>query len=96
MEGNQALMMDVMTKSGQRTVPQIFVGDVSVTTEIRSEEVTNAVSKFSAVAEIRAELLITQRKFIANAERGIVVEGRDIGTVVAPTASLKIYLYAEF
>ena len=30
MEGNQALMMDVMTKSGQRTVPQIFVGDVSV------------------------------------------------------------------
>jgi GTP-binding protein len=75
--------------------PEIFVGDVSVTTEIRSEEVTSAVSKFSAVAEIRAELLLTQRKFIANAERGIVVEGRDIGTVVVPDAALKVYLQAD-
>jgi len=75
--------------------PEIFVGDVSVTSEIRSEAVTSAVSKFSAVAQIRAELLLTQRKFIESADRGIVVEGRDIGTVVVPDAALKIYLQAD-
>ena len=75
--------------------PEIFVGDICVNTEIRSEEVTNAVSKFSAIPELRAELLIVQRKFIANADRGIVVEGRDIGTVVVPDAALKIYLQAD-
>ena len=77
------------------TAPQVFVGDVEVTNEIRSDEVTQAVSAISAVAEIRAELLVLQRKFIANADRGIVVEGRDIGTVVAPDAALKIYLQAD-
>ena len=75
--------------------PEIFVGDVCVNTEIRTEEVTNAVSKFSAVPELRAELLNIQRKFIESADRGIVVEGRDIGTVVVPDAALKIYLQAD-
>ena len=75
--------------------PQIFVGDTEVTDEIRSEAVTQVVSAISAMPEIRAELLIIQRKFIAGAERGIVVEGRDIGTVVAPDAALKIYLQAD-
>ena len=75
--------------------PEIFVGDVCVNVEIRSEDVTNAVSRFSAIPELRAELLNVQRKFIANADRGIVVEGRDIGTVVVPDAALKIYLQAD-
>ncbi len=75
--------------------PQIFVGDTEVTDEIRSQAVTDSVSAISAIAEIRAELLTIQRKFIASAERGIVVEGRDIGTVVAPDAALKIYLQAD-
>jgi GTP-binding protein len=77
------------------SAPQIFVGDTEVTNEIRSDVVTQAVSAISAIAEIRAELLTIQRKFIASAERGIVVEGRDIGTVVAPDAALKIYLQAD-
>ena len=75
--------------------PQIFVGDTEVTNEIRSEEVTKAVSAISAAPEIRSELLLIQRKIIAGVERGIVVEGRDIGTVVAPDAALKIYLQAD-
>ncbi len=75
--------------------PQIFVGDTEVTDEIRSQAVTESVSAISAIAEIRAELLTMQRKFIESAERGIVVEGRDIGTVVAPDAALKIYLQAD-
>ena len=75
--------------------PQIFVGDKNVSAEIRSNEVTDHVSKISALPEIRAELLDLQRKVIAKADRGIVVEGRDIGTVVCPDAALKVYLTAD-
>jgi GTPase len=75
--------------------PKVFVGDVDVTTDIRNENVTSAVSAISAIPEIRESLLTLQRKLINDAERGIVVEGRDIGTVVAPDAPLKIYLQAD-
>jgi GTPase len=75
--------------------PKVFVGDVDVSTEIRSEKVTESVSAISALPEIRAALLSLQRRLINSAERGIVVEGRDIGTVVAPDAPLKIYLQAD-
>ncbi|MEY4037064.1 MAG: hypothetical protein RL201_445 [Actinomycetota bacterium] len=75
--------------------PKVFVGDVDVTTEIRTERVTESVSVISALPEIRASLLNLQRRIINEAERGIVVEGRDIGTVVAPDAPLKIYLHAD-
>ena len=75
--------------------PKVFVGDVDVSTEIRSEKVTESVSAISALPEIRSELLTVQRRLINSAERGIVVEGRDIGTVVAPDAPLKIYLQAD-
>ncbi len=75
--------------------PQVFVGDKNVSVEIRSNEVTDHVSKISALPEIRAELLDLQRRIIAKADRGIVVEGRDIGTVVCPDAALKIYLTAD-
>jgi GTP-binding protein len=75
--------------------PKVFVGDVDVSTEIRSEKVTESVSAISALPEIRAALLTLQRRLINSAERGIVVEGRDIGTVVAPDAPLKIYLQAD-
>ena len=75
--------------------PSIFVGDTDVSQQIRSDEVTDAVSRISAMPEIRAELLNVQRSMINDAERGIVVEGRDIGTVVFPKAPLKIYLTAD-
>ena len=75
--------------------PQIFVGDKNVSSEIRSNEVTDNVSKISAIPEIRAELLQLQRNIIARADRGIVVEGRDIGTIVCPDAALKVYLTAD-
>lgn len=75
--------------------PQIFLGTTNVSEEIRSQEVTAKVSIISALPQIRAELLTLQRSIIAKADRGIVVEGRDIGTVVCPDAALKIYLTAE-
>lgn len=75
--------------------PQTFLDDRDISVEIRSESVTSNVSRFSAMPEIRAHLLELQRDFIRNTERGIVVEGRDIGSVVAPDAQLKIYLTAD-
>ncbi len=75
--------------------PEIFLGERNISQEIRTLNVTNKVSTIAAMPEIRAELLQVQRSIIEKAERGIVVEGRDIGTVVAPDAALKVYLTAD-
>ncbi len=73
--------------------PTIHVDGVDVAVEIRGEAVTKAVSPVSAVPEVRARILILQRELIGKG--GILVEGRDIGTVVAPDADLKVYLTAD-
>ena len=75
--------------------PKVFLDGRDISQEIRSHEVTEKVSVISALPEVRAELLTLQRSIIAKADRGIVVEGRDIGTVVCPDAALKIYLTAD-
>ena len=75
--------------------PSIFAGETQITHSIRGTSVTENVSRISAMPEIRRELLNLQHRIIDAAERGIVVEGRDIGTVVAPEAGLKIYLTAD-
>ncbi|MDI5939268.1 (d)CMP kinase, partial [Micromonospora sp. DH15] len=67
---------------------------VTVDAEIRGPEVTGAVSAVAAVPSVRALLVARQRELIAKAGR-IVVEGRDIGSVVAPDADLKVYLTAS-
>ncbi|MET0133425.1 MAG: (d)CMP kinase [Kibdelosporangium sp.] len=78
--------------------PTIVLDGVDVAAEIRGPEVTLAVSPVSAVAEVRRILVEQQRAIIADVlanQGGIVVEGRDIGTVVAPDAALKVYLTAS-
>jgi len=77
--------------------PTITVDGADVAAAIRTPEVTGAVSAVSAVPQVRARLLDLQREAIAGAldEGGIVVEGRDIGSVVAPDADVKIYLTAD-
>ena len=77
------------------TSPNVFAGDTQITHAIRGTSVTENVSRISAIPQVREELLIIQRKIISQSERGVVVEGRDIGTVVAPDAALKIYLTAD-
>jgi len=77
------------------TSPNVFAGDTQITHAIRGTSVTENVSRISAMPQVREELLIIQRKIISQSERGVVVEGRDIGTVVAPDAALKIYLTAD-
>jgi cytidylate kinase len=74
--------------------PTIHVDGTDVATAIRTQDVTTAVSPVSAVPEVRRRLVDLQRKAIAAADTGIVVEGRDIGTVVCPDAPLKVFLTA--
>jgi cytidylate kinase len=72
----------------------VTVDGVNVDREIRGPEVTGAVSAVAAVPAVRALLVARQRELITHAGR-IVVEGRDIGAVVAPDADLKVYLTAS-
>ena len=73
--------------------PTITVDGTDVSVEIRSDEVNAAVSPVSAVPEVRSHLLALQREAIGDG--GIVVEGRDIGSVVWPRAEVKVYLSAD-
>jgi CMP/dCMP kinase len=73
--------------------PSIVVEGVDVGLAIRSADVNAAVSPVSAVPEVRARLVERQRDTIGGG--GIVVEGRDIGAVVAPFAQVKVYLTAD-
>ncbi len=75
------------------SAPTITVDGVDVAVAIRTPEVTGAVSAVSAVPQVRARLLALQRSVIDGG--GIVVEGRDIGSVVAPDAEVKVYLTAD-
>ncbi|WP_262402876.1 (d)CMP kinase [Actinomadura sp. CNU-125] len=73
--------------------PTITVGGEDVSGPIRTREVTNAVSAVSSVPAVRTRLVELQREIIGLG--GIVVEGRDIGTVVAPDAAVKVFLTAS-
>lgn len=77
--------------------PTIHVDGTDVGEAIRTQRVTDAVSPVSTVPAVRSRLLDLQRAIIAEAITGpgIVVEGRDIGSVVAPEAPVKLYLTAD-
>jgi cytidylate kinase len=90
-----AAAADVVIVSGtDPQAPTIEADGVDVSGPIRSQRVTDAVSQVSRVPEVRQRLVDLQRDIIA-ASDGIVLEGRDIGTVVAPDAPLKLYLVAD-
>ncbi|MGC4891187.1 (d)CMP kinase [Micromonospora sp. NBC_01392] len=72
----------------------VTVDGTDVSTDIRGPEVTGAVSAVAAVGAVRELLVDRQRRLVAEAGR-IVVEGRDIGSVVTPDADLKVYLTAS-
>ena len=78
--------------------PAIRVGGADVAGLIRTREVTNAVSAVAAVPQVRAHLIAMQREIIARAVaagEGIVAEGRDVGSVIAPEAPVKVFLTAS-
>ncbi len=78
----------VASKSGQK----VFIGDRDVSTEIRTFETTQCVNRIAPMAEVRRELLGIQRRLGHAAN--VIVEGRDIGSVVFPDADLKVYYTA--
>lgn len=72
---------------------RVFLNGDEITAAIRTPEISAAASRVAAVAEVRAALVLKQR---AMAEAGgVVMEGRDIGTVVFPDAAVKIFLDAN-
>jgi cytidylate kinase len=78
--------------------PTVRLGGVDVVADIRGPEVTRSVSAIAGVPEVRAVLIAEQQRIVADvvdSGGGIVVEGRDIGTVVVPDAGLKVYLTAS-
>jgi cytidylate kinase len=85
-----AARIEVGTTAGEELV---LVDGVDVAERIRGAAVTRAVSPVSAVPAVRRQLVDQQRSLVA-AATAVVVEGRDIGTVVLPGATCKIYLTA--
>jgi cytidylate kinase len=71
----------------------VFANGEEVTSDIRQNDVSNAVSDVSAHAAIREELVARQRKIAE--QQGVIMDGRDIGTVVLPEADVKIFLVAS-
>src|SRR6056300_1641503 len=72
---------------------KLYLNGVDVSSEIRSMAVSNAVSIVASISEIRAFLVAQQR--IIGATQAVVMDGRDIGTVVFPDADLKLFLFAD-
>lgn len=72
---------------------KVYLNDEDVEGEIRGLEVSNWVSKVSAVGFVRERLLDIQREL--GAKKGVVMDGRDIGSVVLPDAELKIFVTAD-
>lgn len=75
--------------------PSINVNGINVGNAIREPRVNAAVSAVSAVPDVRTLMVDRQRAYVSEASPGIVVEGRDIGTVVLPDAPTKIFLTAS-
>lgn len=73
--------------------PEVILEGEDVTNEIRSEDISAGSSRVAAIPQVRAALLERQRAFAR--EPGLVADGRDMGTVVFPSATLKIYLTAS-
>jgi cytidylate kinase len=73
--------------------PRVLVDDQDVTAAIRTQEISDLASRLSAHAPVRHELLRRQQAMIA--EGGVVLEGRDATTVIAPEADIKVYMTAS-
>jgi cytidylate kinase len=76
-------------------IEKVVVNNEDITREIREDIVTTNVSKYAAMSKVREFLVKKQRELVELAGQRIVVEGRDIGSVVLPDADFKIYITAS-
>lgn len=83
----------VITLKKSEKGQSVFVNDEEVTEHIRQNDVTNTVSVVAAHPQVRTEMVIRQQKLAEN--NGVVMDGRDIGTVVLPDSDIKIFLVAS-
>ena len=84
------IRLDIVYENGEQ---QIILNDENVSKLIRNPEISKAASSFAQVPEVRERLLILQRELAD--KRPVVMDGRDIGTKVLPSASVKIFLTAD-
>ena len=74
-------------------ISEVYLNDINVNEAVRSMEVSNVVSIISTVPEVRQQMVSIQQQM--GSEKGIVMDGRDIGTVVFPNAELKLFMTAS-
>src|SRR6478609_7952172 len=74
-------------------VTETFLNGISVEKKIRKMKISENVSQVSAIKDVRVSMVAQQRKM--GKEKGVVMDGRDIGTVVFPSAELKLFLTAD-
>lgn len=79
--------------NSEKGFAEMFLNHRNVEQQIRTLEISNLVSKVAAISEVRRKLVKEQQKM--GAKGGIVMDGRDIGTVVFPDADLKLYMIAS-
>ena len=87
----QNIKIEFKTSNDHTTL--LFLNNSEVSSEIRNLKVSNFVSRVAAIPEIRLKLVAEQRRM--GQDKGIVMDGRDIGTVVFPDAELKIFMTAS-
>ena len=80
-------------KFNQNLISEIFLNDRNIENEIKSLQVSQKVSIVAAIPEIRKEMVKLQRNIDRN--KGVVMDGRDIGSIVFPDADLKLFLTAS-
>ena len=85
----------VLNISVDPRIDQVLVNESNITAVIRLDEVTTKVSFYAAMPKLRSYLVQRQQELVENSDQGIVVEGRDIGSVVLPHADSKIYITAS-
>ena len=72
---------------------EVYLNDINIEKQIRTLEVSSFVSKVAAISEVRLKLVKQQKKM--GQDKGVVMDGRDIGTVVFPAAELKLFIIAS-
>ena len=97
-DGNDAKAEELLEKldisiKHENGIQKVFLNGDDVTDKLRLEQIGKFASKFSAIVSVREKLLALQRKLAE--KENVVMDGRDIGTVVLPNANLKIYLSAS-
>ena len=95
LQGHEDVSNCPLAISTDPNVQHVLVGSTDITEAIRGPEVTSAVSRIASLPEVRAEAVRRQRDIINRATEGIAVEGRDITSVVAPNADVRIFLTAD-